>query len=415
MICWARFHPGVSMDVSNFAALKKKLVKEPKKKKETGVQKSVDEFFRKDGAVQVPEGEGPSQAVGTGAGAGGSQAEPKRKHSGKGVMPPEKKKKKGGHEKKDAPLVVVEEHSSSSPSASALPPPGDPGNSLAWPREDVRFSITKGTAIMHGTLSPREFLKGATPPTDKAVLSRAKDDALSAKVLQASVTAALGLGELLQRMEQYQAQKRQADEALAESRRQLQEVQETLRLEKEAFNSILENNKVIPRAEGKANAERAAAEAAKVAAEEAEAAKKVVVAEAEKHTVAAFAAGGWKAEDRKEWVASVIGQGVDAWVKGPGAEWLARKGKDYYDGGEFFTQKLIYRRLARHLKIDLKEFDPVAHGLPPLQPDVRVPLPEGEERPDLEDSELMGEGDDEEAEDDVASKAKEDAAEEAQK
>ncbi|CAH9072986.1 unnamed protein product, partial [Cuscuta epithymum] len=62
---------------------------------------------------------------------------------------------------------------------------------------------------MHGTLNPREFLKGATPPTDKSVLSRAKDDALSAKVLQASVTAALGLGELLQRMEQYQAQKRQ--------------------------------------------------------------------------------------------------------------------------------------------------------------------------------------------------------------
>ncbi|CAH9095942.1 unnamed protein product, partial [Cuscuta epithymum] len=379
------------MDVSNFAALKKKLAKEPKKKKETGVQKPVDDFFRKDGAVQVPEGEGPSQAVDTGAGAGGSKAEQKRKNSGKGVMPPEKKKKKkkkkGAPEKTDAPVVIVEEHSSSSPSANAPPPPGDQGNNLAWPRDDVQFSITKGTAIMHGTLNPREFLKGATPPTDKSVLSKAKDDALSAKVLQASVTAALGLGELLQRMEQYQAQKRQADEALAESRRQLQEAQETLRLEKMAFNGILENNKVIARAEGKADAERAAAEAAKVAAEEAEAAKKEAVAEAEKNAIAAFAAEGWRAEDRKGWVASVIEQGVDAWVKGSGAEWLARKGKDYYDGGEFFTQNLIYRRLARHFKIDPKKFDPTAYGLPLLQPDVRVPLPEGEERPDLEDSE----------------------------
>ncbi|CAH9120823.1 unnamed protein product, partial [Cuscuta epithymum] len=105
------------MDVSNFAALKKKLAKEPKKKKETGVQKPVDDFFRKDGAVQVPEGEGPSQAADTGAGAGGSKAEQKRKNSGKGVMPPEKKKKKGAPEKTDASVVIVEEHSSSSPSA----------------------------------------------------------------------------------------------------------------------------------------------------------------------------------------------------------------------------------------------------------------------------------------------------------
>ncbi|CAH9052184.1 unnamed protein product [Cuscuta epithymum] len=274
---------------------------------------------------------------------------------------------------------------------------------------------------MHGTLSPREFLKGATPPTDKSVLSRDKDDALSAKVLQASVTAALGLGELLQRMERYQLQKLQADEALAESRRQLQEAQETLRLEKEAFNSILENNKIIARAEGKADAERAAAEASKVAAEEAEAAKKEAVARAEKDAIAAFVAEGWKAEEHKQWLSSVVEASVDDWVKDPGALWLARKGKDYYDGGEFFTQDLIYRRLARHLKIDPKKFDPSAYGLPPLQPDVRVPLPEGVERPDLEDSELMKEADDDEEEEatskaageDVASKLKEDGAENA--
>ncbi|CAH9071010.1 unnamed protein product, partial [Cuscuta epithymum] len=70
------------MDVSNFAALKKKLAKEPKKKKETGFQKPVDEFFKNDGASQVPEGEGPSKAVDSGAGAGGSKGEElKRKSS----------------------------------------------------------------------------------------------------------------------------------------------------------------------------------------------------------------------------------------------------------------------------------------------------------------------------------------------
>ncbi|CAH9104646.1 unnamed protein product [Cuscuta epithymum] len=391
------------MDVRSFAHLKKKLTREPSKKKETGVQKPVDGFFKKDGAAQVPEGEGPSKN----AVAGTDAEELKKKRAGKGTVLPEgKKQRKGATEEKSAPVVIVEEHSSSEVSGQTA--------EMSWPQENVQFSIPKGTAIMHGTLSPREFLKGATPPTDKSVLSRAKDDALNAKVLQASVTAAPGLGELIQRMERYQMQKLQADEALAESRRQLQEVQETLRRETEVFNSILENNKIIARAEGKADAERAAAEASKAAAAEAEAAKKEAVAEAEKNAVAAFAAEGWRAEDRKGWVASVIEQGVDAWVKGPGAEWLARRGKDYYDGGEFFTQKMIYRRLARHLKIDPKEFDPAAYGLPPLQPDVRIPLPEGEERPDLEDSELMGEGDNEEAEDDAASKPKEDVAKEAE-
>ncbi|CAH9057995.1 unnamed protein product, partial [Cuscuta europaea] len=59
---------------------------------------------------------------------------------------------------------------------------------------------------MHGTLNPREFLRGATPLTDKSVLSLHANDALCSKVLQASVTACLGLGELIQRMEQSQLQ-----------------------------------------------------------------------------------------------------------------------------------------------------------------------------------------------------------------
>ncbi|CAH9113135.1 unnamed protein product, partial [Cuscuta epithymum] len=108
---------GVNMDVSNFAALKKKLAKEPKKKKEAGSQKPVDDFFQKDGASQVPEGEGPSKTDDAGAGAGGSKGEElKRKNSGKGVAPPEnKKQKKGAPGRKDAPIVIVEEQPSLNP------------------------------------------------------------------------------------------------------------------------------------------------------------------------------------------------------------------------------------------------------------------------------------------------------------
>ncbi|CAH9069608.1 unnamed protein product [Cuscuta epithymum] len=96
--------------------------------------------------------------------------------------------------------------------------------------------------------------------------------------------------------------------------------------------------------------------------------------------------------------------------------WLALKGKSFYEGGQYFTQVMLYRRLARHHGVDPKEFDPAAHGLPPLLPDVRVPLPEGEERQLLEDSELdrLASDDEEGAADDASSKPKEDGAEETQ-
>ncbi|CAH9092514.1 unnamed protein product [Cuscuta europaea] len=110
----------------------------------------------------------------------------------------------------------------------------------------------------------------------------------------------------------------------------------------------------------KAEVGRAAAEAAKKASEDAEAAK----AEAAAGAVASFMAGGWRAEGHEDWVASVVEESVDGWVKGPGAMWLARKGEDYYAGG-FFTQILIYRRLARHLKIEPEAFDSATYGLPP--------------------------------------------------
>ncbi|CAH9075088.1 unnamed protein product [Cuscuta epithymum] len=331
----------------------------------------------------------------------------KRKAPGKGVVPEGKKVKKSVSAKGE-PVVLSEGHSSSGTPvviATANAPSGR-GAELTWPTENVQFSITKGTAIMHGTLNPREFLNGATPPTDKSVLSRMKDDALGGKILQASVTAALGLGELLKRLEESQAQKRQADEALAESRRQLREAREALRLEQEAFNQILENSKVIARAEGKADAERVAAEEAKKVADKAEEEKREAIGQAKKDAVSEFVAGGWKSEGHKQWIASVIEESVDGWVGGPGAMWLAQKGKSYYEGGEYFTQANIYRKLARHFNVDPKTFKPEAYGLPPLQPDVRIPLPEGEERELLEDSELAKEADDEEVEDDAASRSK---------
>ncbi|CAH9077553.1 unnamed protein product, partial [Cuscuta europaea] len=97
--------------------------------------------------------------------------------------------------------------------------------------------------------------------------------------------------------------------------------------------------------------------------------------------VAAFIAEGWKAEAQRAWVATVVESSVEEWVKGPGAMWLDQKRKEYYDVGEYFTQALIYRRLARHLGADPSAFDPAAYGLPPLQPDTRVPHPEGTSRP----------------------------------
>ncbi|CAH9147277.1 unnamed protein product [Cuscuta epithymum] len=430
------------MDAKNFARLKKQLAKEPKKK-EAGSHKPVDEFFRKDEAAQAQIAGTPSKDAPE---AGAIKTEvAKRKAPGKGVVPEGKKVKKSVSAKGE-PVVLSEGHSSSGTPvviATANAPSGR-GAELTWPTENVQFSITKGTAIMHGTLNPREFLNGATPPTDKSVLSRMKDDALGGKILQASVTAALGLGELLKRLEESQAQKRQADEALAESRRQLREAREALRLEQEAFNQILENSKVIARAEGKADAERVAAEEARealrleqeafnqilenskviaraegkadaerVAAEEAkkvadkaEEEKREAIGQAKKDAVSEFVAGGWKSEGHKQWIASVIEESVDGWVGGPGAMWLAQKGKSYYEGGEYFTQANIYRKLARHFNVDPKTFKPEAYGLPPLQPDVRIPLPEGEERELLEDSELAKEADDEEVEDDAASRSK---------
>ncbi|CAH9093941.1 unnamed protein product, partial [Cuscuta europaea] len=111
----------------------------------------------------------------------------------------------------------------------------------------------------------------------------------------ASVTASLGLGELVQRIELYDSEKKKADEALAEARRQLKEAEDARKAEQEAFNEILESSKTVARAEGKAEAEKATADAAKKAAKDAEEAQIKAVAEARDDAVAAFAEEGWNA------------------------------------------------------------------------------------------------------------------------
>ncbi|CAH9092163.1 unnamed protein product, partial [Cuscuta epithymum] len=254
---------------------------------------------------------------------------------------------------------------------------------------------------MHGTLHPVGFMRGVMAPKDRSVLARLGDDILDYKVASYNTMAALAASEQARRVEQLRIAKCQADEALKKAdeekatlRQRVADVEASLRLEKEATEQRLKDAE----ARGKSAAEEIAAVAAKTAAEAADIAKAEAVAEAEKKAVESFLAEGWMAADHEGWVASVMEKRVDAWTQGPGAMWLARKGKDYYDGGEFFTQRLVYRRLARHLKIEPKDFNPAAYGLPLLQPDVRVPLPPGEERPDLEDSELLAEAEDAEEE-----------------
>ncbi|CAH9126665.1 unnamed protein product [Cuscuta epithymum] len=248
---------------------------------------------------------------------------------------------------------------------------------------------------MHGTLDPREFLRGATPPLDRSTLGRFDDEALELKALQASVSASVALGEYVRRVDQMRLRKAEDDEALkrlvaknTEAIRKMAGLEEALRQADQRLEAAKNEARAEGIAKGKAEAEKVAAEAAQAAVEEADRAKAEAVAKAAEGAVASFVADGWKAEEYQQWVASVVEAKADAWVKGPGAMWLALKGKSFYEGAQYFTQAMLYRRLARHHGVDPKEFQPEAYGLPPLLPDVRVPLPEGEERQLLEDSEL---------------------------
>ncbi|CAH9105903.1 unnamed protein product [Cuscuta europaea] len=224
---------------------------------------------------------------------------------------------------------------------------------------------------------------------DKAALSTYDDAALENKILRSSSAACVALGEHAQRLEQWGFQKAEQDLEMKELILKNSDAMKQMALLEEDLRKPAEGAELRVKAtveEARLEAERAA----KKAAEEAELAKAEAVAKVREEAVAAFMAEGWKTEDRRQWVASVVESSVDDWVKCPGADWMAETGDSYYQGGEFFTQHLVYRRLARHFKVPLEEFDPSAYGLPALQPDVRNPLPPGEERPMIHDSMMMG-------------------------
>ncbi|CAH9077438.1 unnamed protein product, partial [Cuscuta epithymum] len=274
------------MDAKNLAKLKRQLAKADKKKEEPPKQKPVDQFFQRAEAAQTCED--PEPPKGDAADAEGSQAlELKRKITGKGVLPPEKKKK--GVADKDVPVLGIEERASSESPAQLA--------DGTWPRENVQFSVKKGVAIVHGTMDPREFLDGATPPLDRSALGRLGDDAIESKLLHASVTASVVLGEHIRRVEQMRLRKAQDDEALrklvvknTEAIRKMAELEESLRKATEGMEQKLK----AAEAKGRAAAEASAAEAAKTAAIKAEEAQREAVLQAREEAISAFVADGWK-------------------------------------------------------------------------------------------------------------------------
>ncbi|CAH9092480.1 unnamed protein product, partial [Cuscuta europaea] len=133
----------------------------------------------------------------------------------------------------------------------------------------------------------------------------------------------MGLCEHLRRVEQMMEARGAAEEEAASIRKKLAEAEDSLRLATESMEQRVRAAKAEGKSEGLAEAGEAAAEAARVVAKEAERAKAEEVAKAEKAVVEAFIAGGWTAEDRRDWVSSVVERSVDAWVGGPDKMWLA--------------------------------------------------------------------------------------------
>ncbi|CAH9105651.1 unnamed protein product [Cuscuta europaea] len=229
------------------------------------------------------------------------------------------------------------------------------------------------------------------PSADRLALARLDESSLEAKILLNTASSFMGLCEHIRRVEQMKEAKGAAEGEAALLRKKLAEAEDSLRLATDSMEQRVQAARAEGMSEGLAKDGEAAAEAARTAAKEARAAKEEAVSRAWEDAIAGFTAEGWKAGDQKEWLSSVVGASVDDWVGGPDKMWLAEKGNSYYQGGEFFTQRLIYRKLARHFKLSPEEFQPEAYGLPPRQPDLRIPLPEGEERPVLEDSETLRE------------------------
>ncbi|CAH9114356.1 unnamed protein product [Cuscuta europaea] len=322
----------------------------------------------------------------------GDAAAGKRKSATKGSPPPPatKKQKKGDVAKKEPPVIIADEHPASGVHVEK-PSGKTPAGAEELLPEVLQVSFPRGTSLASGAVDPGAILRGITPETDRASLGAYNDAALEDHILRSSLSACLALGEHARRLQEWRLHKAEQDAKMKECILKNKEaVKLGARLEEELRQMEL---RLEAAEKGKADAE-AAAEEARRAAKEAEDSKALAVAKAREEAVDAFVAEGWRAEGRKVWLSSVVEAYVEEWAEGPGWEWMARKGREYYEAGEFFTQALIYRRMARHLGIEQKDFSPSAYGLPPLQPDVRESLPEGVQRPDLEDTELKNEAED---------------------
>ncbi|CAH9084871.1 unnamed protein product [Cuscuta europaea] len=319
------------MNVKGLARFKNKPAKDPKGS-DAGGQKPVGAPFKK------PEGDA---------------AAAKRKPTAKEPPQAPKKSKKGDAAKDDPPVVIVDDCPASGVHEE-MPMAQVPRGVREPSLEVLTLSLPAGTAVLNGTTDPRALLRGITLDIDRASLGADDDQALEDRILRSSLTTCIALGEQFRRLEEWRLHKAGQDAKMKElilkdskATKLMAQLEEDLQLARAEAGRLREE---------KAKAEEAAAESARRAAEEAEAIRAKAVATA-REAISGFLDGGW--------LSSVVEASVDEWCEGPGEEWMARKGKQYYDGGEFFTQALIYRRMARHLKIEPKDFDPAAYGLPP--------------------------------------------------
>ncbi|CAH9114853.1 unnamed protein product, partial [Cuscuta europaea] len=335
------------MNVRGLADFKKKKSSKVLKGTDAGVPKPAGDFFKKP--------EGPSAVPNDDA-----AAAPKRKVVGKAL---EGKRLKMGDVGKKGPPVVIVDDCPASGMPEEMTVAEVPGGVREPSSEVLMVSLPVGTAVMNCTADPRVLLRGMTLEIDRAALGADDDQALEDKILRSSLTTCIALGEQARRLEEWRMRKAEQDAKMRELICQNSDAIRHMAMLEESLRQMTLRAEAADR--GKAEAERSAAEALERAAKEAEASKADAVEKARGDAISGFLAGRWRAEEHKQWLSSVVESSVEEWCDGPGVEWVSRKGKQYYDGGEFFTQALIYRRMARHLKIEQKDFDPAAYGLPP--------------------------------------------------
>ncbi|CAH9125934.1 unnamed protein product [Cuscuta epithymum] len=138
------------------------------------------------------------------------------------------------------------------------------------------FPLQRELPSCMGLSIPLSLSGGATPSKDREALAKLEDESLEAKIIQASVTASVALGEHIRRLEQMPLRKIQSAKTLkmlvvtnTEAVRKMAELEETLRLATEGMDQSLKDAE----AKCKAIAEKAAAEEAQKAATKAEADK----------------------------------------------------------------------------------------------------------------------------------------------